>query len=233
MNHKDMIKFQKSRIDSATALAKLRGIPVPTFDHAAPMWTGPYGKVIHDGNAAIRSVFGQSGMSRDSDRRPPDAATALRNAGFRLLGYGHFSIATSHPDLPGKCIKFSIRKEDSGAAFAAYCRANPKDIHLPRIEHIQNMSNCVAIVMPQYVPFRTDYEAMDGDYLDVFSVLTWKNEDWCKRKRVDTESTQYKSATAIRKFFDGLAQFDLHSSNVMRDDKGTLIIIDPVSFKQQ
>lgn len=230
MNHKDMLKFMKSRVDSATALAKLRGAPVPTL--FVPE-VGPYDKLIDTANGALRKVFGPFGVGKESNHDVSDAIPYLRAAGFKLLGNGHFSVAVGHPDLPGKCIKLSIRKEDSGAAFAAYCRANPQDVHLPSIEYIRNMSNCVAIVMPKYARYLHDYEHIDADYAEVYAAIHRKDAEWLRRKKIDTSSSAYASAAAIRKFFDGLAQFDLHAGNVMRDDKGTLIIIDPVSFKQQ
>jgi hypothetical protein len=42
------------------------------------------------------------------------------DAGFKMLGNGHFSAAYSHPLLPNRVIKVGFKKEDSGAAYTAF-----------------------------------------------------------------------------------------------------------------
>lgn len=81
--------------------------------------------------------------------------------GFTLLGTGHFAAVFKHVDFAGQVFKFGFKKEDSGAAYAAWCRSEWSEGRgcsaIPKIEHIERNSLFYMAVMPEYVPFQTAY----------------------------------------------------------------------------
>lgn len=169
------------------------------------------------------------------------------DAGFKFLGAGYFSAAFSHEMLPGKVIKIGFKKEDSGAAYAAYCRANAHTVGLPLIHALKRHTSCYSVVLNEYSEFtqhvprnatQDERQALEhrikaykivrgiinnGDHevLNVPSALA-ELPEW-HRSLVET-------AKGIREFFLGLGSFDIHSGNVMIDKYGRLVITDPVSY---
>lgn len=234
MNHKQMLEFKKSREQAKNAVIPFRGriptIPDRVAKYDPTLIAGPYSYLLAEANAVVAREFPE-GLPRHSSAEPAGLRNYFKEARFHVLGFGHFSIALTHPLLPGKCIKLSVRKEDSGAAFAAYCRANDGNPHLPKILHIQNMSHCVAIIMPEYKEFANDYYLPNQQYIAAQnSVLAIRTDDQCRKAGVDVDGALWKTGRAIRTYFKGLAEFDMHSGNVMWDGD-TLVITDPVSFK--
>lgn len=146
--------------------------------------------------------------------------------GFRYLGSGHFSAAFSHVMLPKRVIKIGFKKEDSGAAYTAWCRANQGRAGVPVIHAVSRSAGCYSVVLDKLDEF--DYQEASKDYycairdaIEGDATETWDNLSF------DLVNT----AQDIRKFFKGIAKFDLHSGNVMmHPDTGHLVITDPVSF---
>lgn len=162
----------------------------------------------------------------------------LKDAGFELLGNGHFSAAFKHRLLPQKVIKVGFKKEDSGAAYAAFCRMNQGKQGIPTIHDIQRHAGCYTVVLDELRPLNTDTwgdfneDSEDESVVDQFNVV---------RGIISYDETFYggadplidalaETAKEIRKFFDGIASFDMHSGNAMVDSNGHVIITDPVSF---
>lgn len=157
----------------------------------------------------------------------PGMVAALCNMGFRVLGSGNFAVVLEHTDHPGLAFKVGLKKEDSGATYAAWCRANVgKYEHIPRILYLQRYEECYVAVMPKYKPY--DYSCYD--------IVRIAREALHGAEYGEDELDAaccfgvYVTITAIREFFQGLASFDLHDENVMLDDEGKLVITDPVSF---
>lgn len=89
--------------------------------------------------------------------------TQMCRAGFRFLGSGYFAATFSHDAYPELAFKFGFKKEDSGAAYAAYCRGKWSEYedesrstdwddvkHLPRIMHLDRYAGFYMVVMPLY-----------------------------------------------------------------------------------
>lgn len=77
----------------------------------------------------------------------------LQDLGIEVLGEGYFAMAVSIPNLAGKVIKIGFKKEDSGAAYAAYCRAN-KGMNLSKVLYITRYKTTYMVVMPEYQKFK-------------------------------------------------------------------------------
>lgn len=165
--------------------------------------------------------------------------------GFSLLGSGFFSGAFSHKDLPGRVIKVGLKKEDSGAAYAAWCRANQHLEGVPVIHHISRHASCYIVVLDRLEPFCQHVNTNGyGDY-------EWVEQNDAQQSIIDAydaakrgiygagnvheeHSALYNTCRAIWEFFSGIASFDLHDENVMVDPKTKkLVITDPVSFVQE
>lgn len=162
----------------------------------------------------------------------------LKDAGFELLGNGHFSAAFKHRLLPQKVIKVGFKKEDSGAAYAAFCRMNQGKQGIPTIHDIKRHAGCYTVVLDELRPLRTtlwgdvnegyEDESVVAQFDTVRGIISYDETfDGGADRLIDDLA---ETAKEIRKFFDGIASFDMHSGNAMVDSNGHVIITDPVSF---
>ena len=174
-------------------------------------------------------------------------ACMMKDAGFNRLGNGHFSAAYEHTLLPGKVIKVGFKKEDSGAAYVAFCRMHQGQAGIPVVYDVQRHAGCYTVVMDKLLPIEglsykhnehMELEALWG-YVDTAvytSEKTWhEHVKLCKAQGCWPEFSEYDLAVIetcrkIHKFFYGIASFDMHRGNAMMDANGRLVIIDPVSF---
>uniref|UniRef100_UPI0019D4A22A hypothetical protein n=1 Tax=Pseudomonas aeruginosa TaxID=287 RepID=UPI0019D4A22A len=83
-----------------------------------------------------------------------------REHGYKLLGLGHFAAAFEHEDLPGFAIKVGFKKDDSGAAYAAFCRENAGLAGLPVIHLVKRFSRAYMVAMDKY----RSLNDIGGDY---------------------------------------------------------------------
>lgn len=152
--------------------------------------------------------------------------------GFEFLGSGFFSAAFSHPMIQGKVIKVGFKKEDSGAAYAAFCRANQGRMGIPNVYDIQRHTACYTVVLDHLKA----YEAQTAELMGANNVVTTVIYEWDSthdhyvEPYDDYTNALAETASEIRKFFKGVASFDMHNGNVMLNNAGQLIITDPVSY---
>lgn len=154
------------------------------------------------------------------------------DAGFTMLGNGHFSAAYSHPLLPNRVIKVGFKKEDSGAAYIAFCRMYQGRAGIPNVYDVQRHAGCYTVVLDAL----NDCEACDNEVHDKYASIASDIID-CNSaaydKRTGWEGQFVETCKLIRKFFEGIASFDMHSGNIMFDDNDVPFITDPVSFSQK
>lgn len=153
-------------------------------------------------------------------------------AGFIKLGNGHFSVAYKHPMLPGKVLKVGLKKEDSGAAYVAFCRMHAGREGIPVIHDVQRFEGCYIVVLDELLPVGYDewYQHGSQAICDAVHDSQFNLEDYSRKP-----STEFlETCRLIHEFFKGIAKFDMHPGNVMIDPKtGKLIITDPVSFTKE
>ncbi|AWD92485.1 protein kinase [Pectobacterium phage Jarilo] len=158
----------------------------------------------------------------------------IAEAGFELLGQGYFSAAFSHPMTPKIAYKVGFKKEDSGAAYAAYCRMNAGLTGIPKMLDIQRHSECYTVIMPLYQAY-TDREENEYRCDQVELVRAVANgektyvEEYDPRYREHLKHLEV-TMKGIKSFFKGIASIDMHNGNVMFDEYDNLVITDPVSF---
>ena len=208
--------------------------------------------VNHPTVAKLIAIFEKRTLRINSGEYPQDQVRNITSTAedhdYKLLGSGYFALAFSHPDLPNIAIKVGLKKEDSGAAYAAWCRDNQELEGVPVIHDIARRKNAYYVVMKEYQnlrPIEQLYEAKKRyyelagksipsapstlkDYWGASAVLQGLNNS----KAVNAANVEVMdTAKAIYKFFLGVASFDLHGENVMIDpDTNSLVITDPVSF---
>lgn len=154
------------------------------------------------------------------------------DAGFKMLGNGHFSAAYSHPLLPNRVIKVGFKKEDSGAAYTAFCRMYQGRAGIPNVYDVQRHAGCYTVVLDAL----KDCERYDNDahykYAEIASDIIDCNSD-VHDGLTGWDGEFVETCKLIRNFFEGIASFDMHSGNIMFSNGDVPYITDPVSFSQK
>ncbi|MGX7894963.1 hypothetical protein [Tsuneonella sp. HG222] len=153
----------------------------------------------------------------------------MADDGWAFMGSGFFAAVFVKGGL---ALKIGFKVNDTGGMYAAWCRAHQGTPGVPTVYSITKFTGC-------YVVLTRRYDAIDKAWLneddvncvpslaeefDALSDALNRGKNW-GIARFDT----VKTAIAIRDFFQGIADFDLHESNVMLDHAGDIMITDPIS----
>lgn len=215
-------------------LKAIRELPINELDKRQPMLVDLLAQIVNHEtqDGAITAAAGNTALEGMSYWQTLREVTA--DCDFVRLGNGHFSAAYKHELLPGKVIKVGFKKEDSGAAYVAFCRMHQGRAGIPTVHAVQRHAGCYTVVLDELQEF---HRADGGELGDQFDCVSWAIDagySMAKMLEEFPKCTKYtaliESAIEIRKFFSGIAQFDIHSGNVMIDRTGNLVITDPVSF---
>lgn len=214
-----------------TRLETIRNLPICELDKRQPMLVTLIADIVNyeteDGHLTQAWALEHQDYWRT-------LACMLKDAGFNRLGNGHFSAAYEHALLPGKVIKVGFKKEDSGAAYAAFCRMNQGREGIPTVYDIQRHAGCYTVVLDYLNPLNDRCEGESDKVRHHFRAAREIIEEDCFDAAEEYPISEGFIATCkdIRRFFLGIASFDCHSGNVMKDQMGRLIITDPVSFSK-
>lgn len=142
--------------------------------------------------------------------------------GWLLSGTGYFSAVFIRGDL---ALKVGLKKEDTGATYAAWCRAHQGYEGVPVIHRIEKFKNCYLVMTNRYhsVADRPLSKQMVTERRHLRKVLE-------QGEAPQTDVYAARTAAMIRQFFDGIATFDLNTGNLMVDRRGEFVITDPVSY---
>lgn len=151
-----------------------------------------------------------------------------KDAGFNLLGNGHFSAAFKHDLLPGRVIKVGFKKEDSGAAYVAFCRMHQGRVGIPNVYHVARHAGCYTVVLDELEPCNRSGNHLHDHYADLAYYFVEGESD--PEDYEEADQPFIETCQMIRKFFYGIASFDMHSGNIMFTKDGKPVITDPVSF---
>lgn len=151
-----------------------------------------------------------------------------KDAGFNLLGNGHFSAAFKHDLLPGRVIKVGFKKEDSGAAYVAFCRMHQGRVGIPNVYHVARHAGCYTVVLDKLEPCQRRENETHEHYADLAYYFVEGESD--PEDYAEADQPFIETCQMIRKFFYGIASFDMHSGNIMFTKDGKPVITDPVSF---
>lgn len=234
----------------STRLDAIKALPLDKLTERQPMLVALIADIVNyeteDGEITMQA--GNTALTRMDYWNT--LCPALRDAGFKMLGHGHFSAAYEHALLPGKVIKVGFKKEDSGAAYVAFSRMHQGRRGIPTIYDVQRHLGCYTVVMDELLPLvNSSHDCVNDrhDYLwgliesAVSSPDKYYNEVLQEYITVDfdgaplslEEGELLATCRDIYKFFTGIAAFDMHKGNAMIHPKtGEIIITDPVSFTQ-
>lgn len=171
---------------------------------------------------------------------------------FKLIGQGNFSDFYTHHDFKGVGFKIGTKKEDSASAYVAWCRQNQHRAGVPKVYDIQRQekNGMYVVAMKLYDNHTTKYKT--GQYelwSSIHQLLTMSSTPKYTELRIIARIARRNSQSfyeinkkfifdymrtmlEIRKFFIGIAQFDIHDDNYVLDENMLPVMIDPISFQR-
>lgn len=213
------------------ALDAIKALPISMLDKRQPLLIDLLVDIVnHETNDGEELVHHAGVMSQPFWNTLKMYA---QDVGFTFLGAGHFSAAFEHELLPERVIKVGFKKEDSGAAYAAWCRMNQGRIGVPTIHAIARHAGCYTVVLDKLTRLEPhgEHEGRTAtcQFELAIATLYGRDEDIWDEFSMDLKQTVHD----IRVFFKDIASFDLHSDNAMVDKHGNIVITDPVSWTQE
>jgi hypothetical protein len=216
MNYSDM----QERLDV------IRNLPICELDKRQPLLVALIADIVNcetsDGDDT------DSGWGLENQDYWQTLKIKAKDAGFNLLGSGHFSAAFKHELLPGRVIKVGFKKEDSGAAYVAFCRMHQGRVGIPNVYHVARHAGCYTVVLDELEPCQRRENETHDRYADLAYYFVEGESD--PEDYAEADQPFIETCQMIRKFFYGIASFDMHSGNIMFTKDGKPVITDPVSF---
>ncbi|WPJ47526.1 protein kinase [Klebsiella phage RCIP0003] len=215
MNYTDM----QARLDA------IRNLPICELDKRQPLLVALMADIVNCETSDGDDTGSGWGLERQDYWQT--LKIKAKDAGFNLLGNGHFSAAFKHELLPGRVIKVGFKKEDSGAAYVAFCRMHQGRVGIPNVYHVARHAGCYTVVLDELEPCRRSNNEHDR-YADLAYYFVEGESD--PADYAEGDQPFIETCQMIRKFFYGIASFDMHSGNIMFTKDGKPVITDPVSF---
>lgn len=213
--------------DIQARLEIIKSLPISDLDKRQPLLVELAADIVNGETCDGNDTDGSNGLEYQDWWNTLGAL--MRDAGFRMLGNGHFSAAYSHELLPGRVIKVGFKKEDSGAAYTAFCRMHQGRAGIPNVYHVARHAGCYTVVLDRLNSCDRYSNKVHDEYADIArEVIEWNSGAYDFRTGWDEEFVE--TCKLIREFFHGIASFDMHSGNIMFDDNDVPYITDPVSF---
>jgi hypothetical protein len=216
MNYTDM----QARLDA------IRNLPICELDKRQPLLVALIADIVNCETSDGDDTDSDWGLERQSYWGT--LRLKALDAGFSLLGNGHFSAAFKHELLPGRVIKVGFKKEDSGAAYVAFCRMHQGRVGIPNVYHVARHAGCYTVVLDELVPCRLGMNPVHEHYADLANYFVETDEE--PEEHHEKDLAFIETCQMIHKFFHGIASFDMHSGNIMFTKDGRPVITDPVSF---
>lgn len=216
MNYTDM----QARLDA------IRNLPICELDKRQPLLVALIADIVNCETSDGDDTDSDWGLERQDYWQT--LKIKAKDAGFNLLGNGHFSAAFKHELLPGKVIKVGFKKEDSGAAYVAFCRMHQGRVGIPNVYHVARHAGCYTVVLDELEPCQRRENETHEHYADLANYFVETDEK--PEEHHEKDLAFIETCQMIRKFFYGIASFDMHSGNIMFTKDGKPVITDPVSF---
>lgn len=216
MNYTDM----QERLDV------IRNLPICEIDKRQPLLVELIADIVNCETSDGDDTDSDWGLERQDYWQT--LKIKAKDAGFNLLGNGHFSAAFKHELLPGRVIKVGFKKEDSGAAYVAFCRMHQGRVGIPNVYHVARHAGCYTVVLDELEPCKRSSNHLHDHYADL--AYDCVECDFEPEGNYEKDLAFIETCKMIRKFFHGIASFDMHSGNIMFTKDGKPVITDPVSF---
>lgn len=209
---------------SFNILRQVRELPIAHLELREPMLVAALADIVKH----YVQTYGLGTSYVGNNSWIDDLKETARHAGFEFLGSGYFSAAFSNDALPGRVVKVGFKKEDSGAAYAAFCKAHQGLKGIPNVYAVQRHSHCYTVVLDHLKDFTSDNATVEqNEQYSMICELVQCSGDINQPEHGDALA---ETCGKIREFFKGIASFDIHRGNVMVDKHGDLVITDPVSY---
>lgn len=216
MNYSDM----QERLDV------IRNLPICELDKRQPLLVALIADIVNCETSDGDDTDSDWGLERQDYWQT--LKIKAKDAGFNLLGNGHFSAAFKHELLPGRVTKVGFKKEDSGAAYVAFCRMHQGRVGIPNVYHVARHAGCYTVVLDELEPCKRSGNHLHDHYADLAYYFVEGESD--PEDYAEADQPFIETCQMIRKFFYGIASFDMHSGNIMFTKDGKPVITDPVSF---
>lgn len=212
--------------DVQERLDVIRNLPICALDERQPLLVALIADIVNYETSDGDDTDSDWGLERQDYWQT--LKIKAKDAGFNLLGNGHFSAAFKHELLPGRVIKVGFKKEDSGAAYVAFCRMHQGRVGIPNVYHVARHAGCYTVVLDELEPC----QRLENDKHDHYADLAYYfvEGDCDPEEHHEKDLAFIETCQMIRKFFYGIASFDMHSENIMFTKDGKPVITDPVSF---
>lgn len=207
-------------------LNALRNMPICELDKRQPLLVALIADIVNAETSDGDDTDSDWGLERQDYWQT--LKIKAKDAGFNLLGNGHFSAAFKHELLPGRVIKVGFKKEDSGAAYVAFCRMHQGRVGIPNVYHVARHAGCYTVVLDELEPCQRRENDGHDHYADLAGYFV--ETDYKPEEHHEKDLPFIETCQMIRKFFYGIASFDMHSGNIMFTKDGKPVITDPVSF---
>lgn len=212
--------------DMQARLDVIRNLPICELDKRQPLLVALIADIVNCETSDGDDTDSAWGLERQDYWQTLKIKT--KDAGFNLLGNGHFSAAFKHELLPGRVIKVGFKKEDSGAAYVAFCRMHQGRVGIPNVYHVARHAGCYTVVLDELEPCQRRENDEHDHYADLAYYLV---EGECDPEEYNESDLPFiETCRMIHKFFYGIASFDMHSGNIMFTKDGKPVITDPVSY---
>lgn len=218
MNYTDM----QARLDV------IRNLPICELDKRQPLLVALIADIVNCETSDGDDTYSDWGLERQDYWQT--LKIKAKDAGFNLLGNGHFSAAFKHELLPGRAIKVGFKKEDSGAAYVAFCRMHQGRVGIPNVYHVARHAGCYTVVLDELEPCKRRDNETHEHYADLANYFVENSgAELGDVDGAEKELPFVETCQMIHKFFYGIASFDMHSGNIMFTKDGKPVITDPVS----
>lgn len=219
MNYTDM----QERLDV------IRNLPICELDKRQPLLVALIAEIVNYETSDGDDTDSDWGLERQDYWQT--LKIKAKDAGFNLLGNGHFSAAFKHELLPGRVIKVGFKKEDSGAAYVAFCRMHQGRVGIPNVYHVARHAGCYTVVLDELEPCNRSGNHLHDRYADLaYYFVENSGAELGDVDGAEKELPFVETCQMIHKFFHGIASFDMDSGNIMFTKDGKPVITDPVSF---
>lgn len=212
--------------DMQERLDVIRNLPICELDKRQPLLVALIADIVNCETSDGDDTDSDSGLEHQYYWQT--LKIKAKDAGFNLLGNGHFSAAFKHELLPGKVIKVGFKKEDSGAAYVAFCRMHQGRVGIPNVYHVARHAGCYTVVLDELEPCKRHDNETHEHYADLANYFVETDEE--PEEHHEKDLAFIETCQMIHKFFHGIASFDMHSGNIMFTKDGRPVITDPVSF---
>lgn len=110
----------------------------------------------------------------------------------------------------------------------AFCRMHQGRVGIPNVYHVARHAGCYTVVLDELEPCQRRENDEHDYYADLAYYFVEGESD--PEDYAEADQSFIETCQMIRKFFYGIASFDMHSGNIMFTKDGKPVITDPVSF---